>query len=148
MNITSIEKNFYKQRKTLPRINENIKKILSKSFIFHGEVEIEIQHFSKLRLPKDTRAIGNLLIYFGDFLLRDMYLYVTPDENGRFKVKFNKMIIQEENEYLDVNKISFKVEKFHVQHSLEHKDHEKLKPLMRRFQVNIDIPELDEDEYF
>lgn len=122
---------------------------LSKSFMVHGKVEIEIQHFSKLRLPKDTIAIGGLRIYLGDTLLKDMsYLRVTPDEKGRFKVKFNKMVIQEENEYLDVTKISFVVEKFHVQHSLEHKDHEKLKPLVRRFQVNIDIPELDEEEYF
>ena len=56
------------------------------------------------------------------------------------------MLIPEENEYLDVNKISFDVGRFHVQHSLT--DHEKLKTLLRGFQVNIDIPEFEEEYYF
>lgn len=148
MNMSSIEENLYKRRKvqTLPRIDENTKKVLSRSFMVSGKVEIEIQNFSKLGLPKDTMATGWVSIYLGDSLLKDMYLRVTPDENGRFKVRFNQMLIPEENEYLDVNKISFDVGRFHVQHSLT--DHEKLKTLLRGFRVNIDIPELEEEYYF
>lgn len=146
--MSSIEENPYKRRKvqTLPRIDENTKKVLSRSFMVSGKVEIEIQNFSKLGLPKDTMATGWVSIYLGDFLLKDMYLRVTPDENGRFKVRFNQMLIPEENEYLDVNKISFDVGRFHVQHSLT--DHEKLKTLLRGFRVNIDIPEIEEEYYF
>lgn len=148
MNMSSTEENPYKRRKvqTLPRIDENTKKVLSRSFMVSGKVEIEIQNFSKLGLPKDTMATGWVSIYLGDSLLKDMYLRVTPDENGRFKVRFNQLLIPEENEYLDVNKISFDVGRFHVQHSLT--DHEKLKTLLRRFQVNIDIPKIEEEYYF
>lgn len=146
--MSSIEENPYKRRKvqTLPRIDENTKKILSRSFMVSGKVEIEIQNFSKLGLPKDTTATGWVSIYLGDSLLKDMYLRVTPDENGRFKVRFNQMLIPEENEYLDVNKISFDIGRFHVQHSLT--DHEKLKTLLRGFRVNIDIPKIEEEYYF
>lgn len=148
MDMSSTAGNPYKRRKvqTLPRIDENTKKILSRSFMVSGKVEIEIQNFSKLGLPKDTMATGWVSIYLGDSLLKDMYLRVTPDENGRFKVRFNQMLIPEENEYLDVNKISFDVGRFRVQHSLT--DHEKLKTLLRGFRVNIDIPEIEEEYYF
>lgn len=146
--MSSIEENPYKRRKvqTLPRIDENTKKVLSRSFMVSGKVEIEIQNFSKLGLPKDTTATGWVSIYLGDSLLKDMYLRVTLDENGRFKVRFNQMLIPEENEYLDVNKISFDIGRFHVQHSLT--DHEKLKTLLRGFRVNIDIPKIEEEYYF
>ncbi len=146
--MSSTEGNPYKRRKvqTLPRIDENTKKVLSRSFMVSGKVEIEIQNFSKLGLPKDTMATGWVSIYLGDSLLKDMYLRVTPDENGRFKVRFNQMLIPEENEYLDVNKISFDIGRFHVQHSLT--DHEKLKTLLRGFRVNIDIPKIEEEYYF
>ena len=148
MDMSSTEGNPYKRRKvqTLPRIDENTKKVLSRSFMVSGKVEIEIQNFSKLGLPKDTMATGLVSIYLGDSLLKDMYLRVTPDENGRFKVRFNQMLIPEENEYLDVNKISFDIGRFHVQHSLT--DHEKLKTLLRGFRVNIDIPKIEEEYYF
>lgn len=148
MDMSSTAGNPYKRRKvqTLPRIDENTKKVLSRSFMVSGKVEIEIQNFSKLGLPKDTMATGWVSIYLGDSLLKDMYLRVTPDENGRFKVRFNQMLIPEENEYLDVNKISFDVGRFHVQHSLT--DHEKLKTLLRGFRVNIDIPAIEEEYYF
>lgn len=145
MNILSIEKNFYKQRKKPQRINKNIKKILSKSFIFHGEIEIEIQHFSKLNIAKNTIAIGNLLIYFGDFLLKDSYFYAIPDKNGRFKIKFNKVRIQKDK-YLFGNKISFVVGKFHVQHNLEHEDRQKLKSRIIHCIMNVDIPDFDQDD--
>ena len=148
MDMSSTEGNPYKRRKvqTLPRIDENTKKVLSRSFMVSGKVEIEIQNFSKLGLPKDTMAIGWVSIYLGDSLLKDMYLRVTLDENGRFKVRFNQMLMPEENEYLDVNKISFDIGRFHVQHSLT--DHEKLKTLLRGFRVNIDIPKIEEEYYF
>lgn len=148
MNMSSTEENPYKRRKvqTLSRVDENTKKVLSRSFMVSGKVEIEIQNFSKLGLPKDTMATGWVSIYLGDSLLKDMYLRVTPDENGRFKVRFNQMLILEENEYLDVNKISFDIGRFHVQHSLT--DHEKLKTLLRGFRVNIDIPKIEEEYYF
>lgn len=146
--MSSIEENPYKRRKvqTLPRLDENTKKVLSRSFLVSGKVDVEIQNYSKLRIPKDTIAVGWLGIYIGDTLLKDMYLRVTPDENGRFKVRFNQMLIPEENEYLDVNKISFDIGRFHVQHSLT--DHEKLKTLLRGFRVNIDIPKIEEEYYF
>lgn len=148
MDMSSTEGNLYKRRKiqTIPRIDENTKKVLSRSFMVSGKVEVEIQNFSKLGLPKDTIATGWISIYLGDSLLKDMYLRVTPDENGRFKVRINQMLIPEENEYLDINKISFDVGKFHVQHNLA--NHEKYKTLLRGFKVNIDTPEFHEEYYF
>ena len=146
--MSSTEENPYKRRKvqTLPRIDENTKKVLSRSFMVSGKVEIEIQNFSKLGLPKDTMATGWVSIYLGDSLLKDIsYLRVTPDENGRFKVKFNKMIIQKDK-YLFGNKISFIVGKFHVQHNLKHEDKEKLKSRIIHCIMNVDIPDFDQDD--
>lgn len=151
MDMSSTEENPYKRRKVqpLPRLDENTKKVLSRSFMVSGKAEIEIQNFSKLRIPNGTIAIGGLSIYFGDIILKDIsYLRVTPDENGRFKVRFNQLLIPCEDEYVDVNKIYIEVERFHVQHGMGYNEHQKLKPLLRRFQVNIDIPEIEEEYYF
>lgn len=150
MDMSSTAGNPYKRRKvqTLPRLDENTKKVLSRSFLVSGKVDVEIQNYSKLRIPKDTIAVGWLGIYIGDTLLKDMYLRVTPDENGRFTVRFNQMLIPDEGEYLDVNKISFDVDRFSVQHGMGYNDHQKLKTILRGFRVNIDIPELEEEYYF